>query len=217
MLTVKAMSAAGVDRATAESFIGPLTIAMARFRIDETPRRVAAFIGRMAHESTGFTRMEEGLHYKDPVRIAKFFRTAFDLDRDGVVDPEEVEFARAYVGKPQKLANRAYANRNGNGDESSGDGWLYRGRGPTQLTFRGNYMAAGLALGVDYKTNPDLVATPTHGSLVAGWFWDMRKLNPLADAWDLPMITEKINGKARLGLEDTAKRSNSMLKVLLAS
>ena len=122
------------------------------------------------------------------------FRTGFDLDRDRVVDPEEIEFAKAYARNPQKLANRAYANRMGNGDEASGDGWRYRGRGLKQLTGKDNYRACGAGIGADLLGMPDLLQEAQYAVESACWFWQENNLSLLADRGAIRRISIKING-----------------------
>jgi putative chitinase len=163
--------------------------------------RESAFLGQMHHECMGFTRFEENLNYKDPERIARIFRRAFDLDRDKVVDPEEIEFAKNYVRNPQKLANRAYANKFGNGDEASGDGWKFRGRGPIQTTFHDNYLAASPWCGVDLVKTPDELLVPRHGCAAACGYWKSHGCNELADAGEHTKITREIN-PGMAGLEE---------------
>jgi hypothetical protein len=109
--------------------------------------------------------------------------------------------AKAFHRQPQKIANRVYANRMGNGSEASGDGWKYRGRGPLQITGRANYQACSELLNVDLVANPDLAATPAAGFRTAGLFWRRNKLNDLADQQQFKTITLRINGGLN-GLDD---------------
>jgi putative chitinase len=199
LITLQRLIDFGIPVVTARAFEPPLNDACERFQID-TPKRVAMFLAQAAHESVNFTVLEERLSYSDPFRIVDIFRRGFDLDRDGVVDPAEVEFARGYVRKPRELANRAYANRGGNGDEASGDGWKYRGRGIFQLTFKDNYMAAANALGVPYDYEPELVTLPLHAALAAAWFAAKVNLNEAADLGDDKLAARRVNGPAMLGL-----------------
>jgi putative chitinase len=120
-----------------------------------------------------------------------------------------------YERNPQKIANKVYANRMGNGDEESGEGFAYRGRGLIQLTGKSNYEACGEAIGVDLVSNPDLVATPEYAALSAGWFWDKNHLNKFADANDMEGLTKKINGGTH-GIEDRVARTQLALDVLSA-
>lgn len=169
----------------AEKFLQPLNDAMARFAIN-TPAREAAFLAQLAHESGQLKTLVENLNYGAPGLIAIFSRY-FTPD-----------LAKSYERQPAKIANRVYANRIGNGNEASGDGWRYRGRGPIQLTGRANYRACGTAIGVDIEANPDLVQEPVAGALAAAWFWSVNKLNALADAntaKSCEAISAKVNGK----------------------
>ena len=142
----------------------------ARFGID-TPARICAFIAQVAHESGDFRRVEEGLNYSwQALRVA--WPTRFTSD----------EFARAYHRQPEKIASYVYAGRNGNGDEASGDGWRFRGRGLIQVTGRANYRAYADALGEPgVLEEPALLAEPRHAALSACWYWASHQLNALAD------------------------------------
>lgn len=182
-------------------YLDPLNKQMADAKID-TPQRVAHFLAQLAHESGDFTRVVESLYYTDPVRIAQIFKSGFDLNKNQKVDPAEVEFAKGYVRNSQKLANRAYANRNGNGPEASGDGYNYRGRGLVQLTGKANYIACGKGIGQNLLDYPDLLAQPHYAVSAACWYWNELKLSAPADAGDIRAVTRGINGAAMLGLED---------------
>ena len=201
-----ALISAGVKSAPAELFADPLAAAVQRFDIASCDQ-LAAFLAHCIHESQGFTCLEENLRYSNPIRIAEIFRHSFDLNADRRISPDEIDFARGFVMQPEKLANRAYANRNGNGGESSGDGWRFRGGGLFQLTGRDNYAAASAALGFDYVADPDLVRkTAVHAALTAGWFWAQAGCNEImADASDFDATTRRINGPGMLG---AAERRN---------
>lgn len=164
-----------------------------------TPAAAAAFVAQLAHESVELTQLVENLRYSDPVRIARFFRTAFDLDHDGAIEPHEVDAARVYVRQPEQLANRAYAGRLGNGPESSGDGWRYRGRGPIQVTGRANYRDLGARLGLDLEARPELLEQPLQGARSAACFWSRHALSTFAERGDFDAITCAINGPAMAG------------------
>lgn len=157
------------------------------------PARETAFLGQMRHESGDFSRFTESLYYKDPERIARIFRTAFDLDQDKVVDPVEIEFAKKFIRNPEALANRAYANKFGNGDETSGDGWKYRGRGPIQTTFKSNYEKASFWTHVNLVKDPDEMLVPRVGCAAACGYWKDHGCNELADLGDHREITRRIN------------------------
>lgn len=205
MLNLPQLIAAGITPTVARVLLPHLIVAFDRFEID-TPRRMAAFIGEYSHETSGFTRLEENLYYTDPARIAQMFSAL-----------REVEKARAFTRQPKALANRVYANRNGNGSEASGDGWNYRGRGLPHLTGRGNYRAAGSALGLPLEQNPDRVADPEAAVLVGAWYWKANGLNALADRWQLDAITRSINGAAMAGRTDRVERCNRALEALLST
>lgn len=182
-----------------DALVAALNMVAWRFGINHNPRRLAYFVAQTAYETKDYTKLEEDLYYSDPARVARIFKYGFDLDRDGIVDPEEVAFARGYTRNPQKLANRAYALRHGNGDEASGDGWRYRGSGFMHTTFKGNYLSASLALFGDDRLvqNPELLRDSTTyecAALTAGQFWEDNGLNQLADADQFTRVTKTING-----------------------
>ena len=163
---------------------------------------MAAFIGQCSHESGGFRTLNENLNYS-----AQGLRNTWPSRF-----PDDAT-ANAYARQPEKIANKVYGGRMGNGPEASGDGWRYHGRGLIQLTGKANYQAAGAALGVDLVANPDLAATPKYAALTAGWYWDTHKLNALADKQDNTAITKAINGST-LGLIDRQRRISDLLEKL---
>lgn len=203
MVTTAALIACGIPPTQAKVFADPLAEACRKFEIT-TKHRLAAFIAQVAHESANFTRLEENLFYTTPERIRAMWpkRVASLAD------------AASLARNPQRLANRVYANRLGNGDESSGDGWAYRGRGLIQLTGRSNYHVASDALGADYIAHPDLVAKPEDACLTAGWFWSSIHGNLLADAGLIDELTRKINGPAMAGADDRRSRYDDALQSL---
>ena len=157
-----------------------------------TPRRLAHFMGQVFVESAGFTVMEENLNYKSPERLDAVFSAV-----------KGIEDAKALIAKgPEAIANRVYANRMGNGDEGSGDGWRYRGSGYMQLTGRDNYKRFGDIVKMDLVNNPDLLRDPFGAARVAFAYWDCTGCSPLADAGDLERITQNVNGHAMQGLSD---------------
>lgn len=157
-----------------------------------TPRRLCHFMGQVFVETAGFTVLEENLNYKDPERLDMVFSAV-----KGIADAE----ALIAMG-PEAIGNRAYANRLGNGDEASGDGFRYRGSGYKQLTGRENFRRIGGIINMDLEGRPELVREPVTAALVAFAFWDAVGCSPLADAGDLEAITERVNGPARLGLPE---------------
>ena len=166
-----------------------------------TARRLCHFLGQIFVETGGFAIMEENLNYKDPARLDGIFSAVHGS-----------EDARALIRRgPEAIANRVYANRIGNGDEASGDGWRYRGSGYKQLTGRANYREIGGIVNLDLEGNPELAREPKTAASVAFAFWDARQCSPLADAGDVEGVTAKINGPAKLGL---AERRAATLRAL---
>jgi putative chitinase len=170
-----------------------LNAACDRYEIN-TPNRIAGFLSQVGHESAGFQFVVENLNYSSAGLMSVFGKYFPTLD-----------LANAYARQPEKIANRVYANRMGNGDEASGDGWRHRGRGPIQLTGKDNYAAFSLAADVDVLMHPELLEQPEVGALAAGWYWNMRHLNDLADAGDVLGMTRRINGGTN-GLDDRQAR-----------
>lgn len=186
-VTVGALIAAGVPPTQARQFAEPLAIACSRFDID-TPARLAGFVAQCRVESANFTVLEENLRYRSPEVLDRTFRSVVGLE----------DAARLVKAGPQAIANRVYAGRLGNGDEASGDGWRYRGRGLKQLTGRANYADAARALARPYVERPDLVAMPLDACLTAAWFWHTIKGNLLADSAQWDAITRAVNGPGML-------------------
>jgi putative chitinase len=150
-------------------WLGPLNAAAERFEI-HTRERVAAFLAQIAHESAELCRLEENLSYT-AARIVAVWPGRFPT----------LESALPFERAPELLANRVYASRLGNGDIDSGDGWRFRGRGLLQLTGRGNYRSAGLALELPLEVEPERLVSPDAAALAAAHFWRSRGLNQLAD------------------------------------
>jgi putative chitinase len=162
----------------------------------------AMFIGQCSHECGNFRLLEENLNYK-AATLMKLWPKRFSSP----------EVANACERNPKKIANSVYCSRMGNRDETSGDGFRFRGRGCIQLTGHANYYHASQALGVDFVANPDLVSTPKYAALTAGWFWDTHKLNDPANALDYARVTKIING-GLIGLDDRIKHVQQALAVL---
>lgn len=158
-----------------------LAMAMACFDITK-PARQAAFIAQIGHESGGLTVLEENLRY-DAKGLLRVFPKYFDA-----------ESAKAYEKKPEMIASRTYANRMGNGDEASRDGWLFRGRGLIQLTGRESYGKCGRDLGLDLVNKPELLLEAQPASMSAGWEWSIKGCNPHADAGNFEKVCKLING-----------------------
>ena len=170
-----------------------------------TPQRIAAFIAQCSHESGGFMAIKENLNYRWQT-LRKIFPKYFPTD----------ELAQEYAGKPNKaeaIANRVYANRMGNGPESSGDGYRYCGRGLIQLTGRENYSWFAASLQITPEEASQYMETFEGAAQSACWFWETNKLNTWADTGDIVTLTKRING-GTIGLEDRIKHYNHALHVL---
>jgi putative chitinase len=167
-----------------------------------TPQRVAAFIAQCAHESGNFVFIKENLNYKAASlqkTFGKYFPTA--------------DLAAAYANKPEMIANRVYANRMGNGDEASGDGYRYCGRGLIQLTGKDNYTFFAGSLDITVEEAAEYLQTFEGAAQSACWFWESNNLNQWADKGDILTLTKRING-GTIGLEDRIKHYNHALHVL---
>jgi putative chitinase len=197
------------DCADADGWAMALDSALSRYHIT-TRDRICAFLAQTSHESAHFRRLEESLFYRSPERLMAVWPKRF---------PSEAS-ALAYLQNPERLANFVYARRMGNGDEASGDGFRFRGRGLIQLTGRSNYQQAGEALGLDLVGSPDRLTSKEVAALSAAWFWDSRGLNALADhdkpdedMEDFVEITRRING-GTVGLEERLAAYKLLRKAL---
>lgn len=171
-----------------------------------TPLRLAHFLAQCAHESGNWKFKVENLNYS-AAALQSVFRKYF---------PDEATAAQ-YARKPESIANKVYANRMLNGDEASGDGWKFRGRGYIQLTGRQNYSFFYTAVEDNIIENPDLVAEK-YPLLSAAWFWDSNNLNTLADKGDtdsdVTAITKRVNGGTH-GLDDRLSKFRNYYKLLV--
>jgi putative chitinase len=194
ILTLEQLAAA-VPNASAHAWLDPINLAIDEFAIDD-PRDVAAFLATCAHESADFTRLVENLNYSAdglaniwPMRYSTGMRT-----RAGRYIPNAL--ATTLARRPEAIANNAYANRLGNGNEASGDGWRFRGRGIIQLTGRANYAAASFVLGADFVATPALVELPLNAARTAGWWWAANRASRYAG--DMLAVSKLVNlGDAR--------------------
>ena len=172
----------------------PLNAAIDKFDITDA-RRTAAFLGQIAQESDELRHLVENLSYSGD-RLLQVWPKRFPT----------LNSARPYERNPERLANYVYASRLGNGDQASGDGWRYRGRGLIQTTGRANYLSTGTALSLNLETQPELLEGLDAAALSAAWFWKSHGLNELADSdgagdeEDFETISVRING-GRAGLE----------------
>jgi putative chitinase len=166
-----------------------------------SPLRLAHFLAQSAHESGGFRVVEENLNYSADGLLGIFGKYFKDKD------PEQ------YARNPEKIANVVYASRMGNGDTSSGDGYMFRGRGLIQLTGRSNYTAMANDMGVGVDDIVGYLGTPEGAVESAAWFWHKNGLNKLADADDVTAVTKKVNG-GTIGLEDRMKHTEDFKQIL---
>jgi len=170
------------------------------YQID-TPERMAAFLAQCAHESGGFTAIKENLNYR-AATLRKIFPKYFPTD----------EMAQQFAGKPEAIANRVYANRMGNGDEASGDGYRYCGRGLIQLTGKDNYSWFAASLEISPEEASAYMETFEGAAQSACWFWETNNLNQWADRGDILTLTKRING-GTIGLEDRKKHYEHALHI----
>ena len=170
------------------------------YQID-TPQRMAAFLAQCAHESGNFVFIKENLNYK-AASLRKVFPKYFPTD----------ELAQQYANKPAAIANRVYANRMGNGDEASGDGYKFCGRGLIQVTGRDNYSWFAASLGIEPEEASEYMETFEGAAQSACWFWETNNLNQWADRGDIVTLTKRING-GTIGLEDRKKHYEHALHV----
>ena len=167
-----------------------------------TPLRIAHFIAQCAHESGNFAFIEENLNYR-AASLMNTFKKYFP----------SMDIAQQYEKKPERIANRVYANRMGNGDEASGDGYKYRGRGLIQLTGKDNYTFFAGSLGIPVEEAAAYMGTFEGAAQSACFFWEQNKLNRFADANDVKGLTKAING-GFIGLDDRIKHTEHALHVL---
>jgi len=165
-----------------------------------TPKRVAAFIAQCAHESGNFNFIKENLNYKAE-SLVRVWPRYFNAGN-----------AAQYAHNQEKIANRAYAGRMGNGPEESGDGWKFCGRGLIQLTGRSNYQAFADSLQISIDDASEYLKTFEGCVQSACWFWEANNLNQFADNGDITTMTKRING-GTLGLDDRIKHYQHALQI----
>ena len=193
-----------------ETWVKPLNMAMEKFNINENVSRIAAFLGQIAVESAELNRLEENLNYSRR-RLQAVWPSRFP----------DAESTFKYGHNPERLANKVYANRMGNGAEQSGDGFRYRGRGLMQITGRDNYTEMGKLMDLPTLIEmPDYLLEPRFAALSAAAFWDKSNLNHAADMLStedtmdiIRGITKRINGGEH-GLEQRLKFTNQALRIL---
>jgi putative chitinase len=170
-----------------------------------TAQRIAGFLAQCTHESNDFTALKENLNYR-AASLRKLFPTHFETD----------EIANDYASRPNKqeaIANRLYCNRMGNGDEASGDGYRYCGRGLIQITGKDNYFWFSASIEITPEEASQYMQTFEGACQSACWFWENNNLNQYADRGDILTLTKKING-GTIGLDDRKARYAKVLHIL---
>jgi putative chitinase len=194
-MTYDQLDALGIDH----KWLGPLEEVFVKYEIN-TPQRQACFMGQCAHESGNFKMLQENLNYSAE-GLMKTWPSRFATK----------EIADQYARQPAKIAGKVYNGRLGNTSEE--EAAQYLGRGLIQLTGKENYGNCGLGIGVDLLADPALLLDPRYAALSAGWFWNKKGLNALADAQDYETMTKRING-GLIGLDDRKAKIAKALSVL---
>ena len=185
-----------------ESYVAPLNKVTKAYGILDNHKRLAAFLAQVAHESGGFNFTKENLNYGAKA-LQTVFKKYYPTEKDALV----------HERKPEQIANKVYASRMGNGDEKSGDGWNYRGRGLIQLTGKENYTKFAESIKKPLTETITYIETAEGAVESAAWFWSKNKLNELCDKDDFITLTKRINGGTN-GLEDRKHHYEIALKVL---
>jgi putative chitinase len=183
-------------------YVEPLNKVGEHFDLFENPKRMAAFLAQVAHESGAFNFTKEGLSYSAQ-SLVKVWPKRFPT----------TAIANQYARNPEKIANKVYANRMGNGDENSGDGYKFCGRGLIQLTGKDNYSKFAKSIGKTLDETVKYLETPEGAVASAAWFWDANKLNIYADKGDFVGLTKRING-GTIGLADRKHHYDIALNML---
>ena len=194
-MTYDQLDALGIDH----KWLGPLEEVFVKYEIN-TPTRQACFIGQCAHESGTFKTLQENLNYSAE-GLMKTWPSRFATK----------EIADQYARQPAKIAGKVYNGRLGNTSEE--EAAQYLGRGLIQLTGKENYGNCGLGIGVDLLADPALLLDPRYAALSAGWFWNKKGLNALADSKDYETMTKRING-GLIGLDDRKAKIAKALTIL---
>ena len=197
MVSIEQLQALGID----PKWVKPLNDTFSKYQIN-TPVRQAAFIGQCGHESNNFKTLEENLHYSTKGLMATW-PSRF---------PDAVT-AKKYANNPEAIANKVYGGRADLGNTEEGDGWRFHGRGVIQLTGRSNYTVCGEALSQPLTAQPSLLLEPEWACLSAGWFWNKKNLNLLADSESWELMTKRING-GLIGLNDRIERIHKAMDIL---
>jgi putative chitinase len=194
-MTNEQLKALGIEK----KWFEPLQETFEKYQIN-TPKRQACFIGQCMHESGGFKFLRENLNYSAKALMNTWPSRFPDMDT-----------AEKFERNPSAIANKVYSGRMGNTED--GDGAKYIGRGLIQLTGKDNYKAFGEAIGEDLVSNPQLVEEPRYAALSAGWFFNKRNLNALADVMDIETMSKRINGGS-IGMADRIAKINKVLDLL---
>lgn len=206
-ITIGLLEALGVRHALAVQWLPHISQAARRYQIDASPRRIAAWLATIAHESARLTSVVENLNYSAR-GLAQTWPSHY-ADMTG----QPNALAQSIARKPAAIASLTYANRMGNGPSETGDGWIYRGRGLIQITGRDNYDRSGDALGLDLILNPERLEEPYYAALSAAEWWHRHGCNELADTGDMAAVTRKVNG-GLTGLDDRLKLYSAALAYL---
>ena len=196
-MTNEQLQSLGIDA----KWLKPLEDTFAKYDIN-TKERQASFIGQCQHESANFSRLEEGLNYSAS-RLMAVWPSRFP----------NLDVANQYANNPEKLANKVYGGRADLGNTQDGDGFKFHGRGVIQLTGRSNYIVCGQALGIPLDETPELTLQPEWAVMSAGWFWNKKNLNALADSKDYETMTKRINGGLN-GFDDRKLKIAKAFEVL---
>jgi putative chitinase len=194
-MTSEQLTELGID----PKWLQPLEDTFAKYDIS-TPERQSAFIGQCAHESGNFKTLQENLNYSAE-GLMKTWPSRFAT----------MDIASQYARQPAKIAGKVYNGRLGNTSEE--EAAKYLGRGLIQLTGRENYANCGSSIGADLLSDPTLLLDPRYAALSAGWFWNKKGLNSLADSGDIETMTKRING-GLIGLDDRKAKIAKALSVL---
>ena len=182
----------GCSVAIADAWLGPMQAAMDKFSINTTSR-IAAFLANVGVESAGLTMLSEDCDYSAH-GLATTWPNRYAVDQHVAIKIPNV-LAMSLANKPIAIANNCYADRMGNGDEASGDGWKNRGQGPIQITGAAEIAECAKAIGSYIIANPSLLQSPAVGSMSAAWFFSSNGCNDLADSGDIDGIVHHINGQ----------------------
>ena len=206
-ITLGLLEAMGVRHALAVQWLPHLSMAAHRYQIDANPRRLAAWLATIAHESARLTTLVENLNYSAE-GLARTWPARY-ADMTGQPTATALRIAR----NPEDIANLTYSGRMGNGSAGSGDGWRYRGRGLIQITGRDNYARSGAELGYNLIAHPERLEEPYLAAMSAAEWWHCHGCNVFADVGDIAEVTRRVNG-GLAGLDDRLKLYSAALAYL---